>query len=105
MMLTTQGTLPSVLLYTLPLLLLVVLLNHCWPTRAVCSCNKEYAMFCHHFYYQPERGESLLEEKLGSFFEPELTQPESKVLTDIKSFFLDNAALKSPDRKKEKHRH
>lgn len=42
-------------------------------------------------------------EKLGSFFEPKLTQPESKVFTDITSFFLDSAALKTPDRKKEKH--
>lgn len=44
-------------------------------------------------------------EELGSFFEPKLAQPESKVFTDIKSFFLDSAALKTSDRKKENHLH
>lgn len=61
MMLTIQGIPASVLLYTLPLPLPVALHSHCWSTHAVCGWNKEYAMSCHHFYYQPERGESLLE--------------------------------------------
>lgn len=100
MMLTTQG-----IEFHLLCCFILCLSYYLWRswTTAGCSCNKEYAMFCHHFYYQPERGESLLEEKLGSFSEPKFTQPESKVFTDFKSFLLDNAALKSPDRKKEKH--
>lgn len=44
-------------------------------------------------------------EKLGSFFEPKLSQPDSKVFTDIKAFFLDCAALKTSETKKEKHLH
>lgn len=34
-------------------------------------------------------------EKLGSLFEQKLAQPESKVFTGIKCFFLDSAALKN----------
>lgn len=44
-------------------------------------------------------------EKLGSFFEPKVAQPERKAFTDIKSFLLDSAALKTSARKKEKHLH
>lgn len=62
-------------------------------------------MFCHHFYDQPQRGESLLEWKIRSILEPKLAQPESKVFTDMKSFLLDSAALKTSDGKKEKHLH
>lgn len=65
MMLATPGVPPSVLFYTLLLPQPAVeLKNHCLSTHVVCSCNKEYAMFCHHFYYRCERGMPLLEWKI-----------------------------------------
>lgn len=52
-----------------------------------------------------KEGNLCWNEKLGSFFEPKLTQPDSKVFTDIKFFFLGQRSLKTSDRKKEKHLH